>query len=278
MKKRKIVYRALSVPLGSREVKFLKYGILQSFVRYSLFLFFEHVLLPRFDFVTVAAPEYAEILVRVGVDGGRVYVTPFYVEDEFFNQPLRTKVGKPFVFGYAGGFHFYHDLTPLVEAFQLLAEENVDAQLVFVGDGVSRPQTKREVMRRRISDKVRFLGRVPYASMPEILSKMDCFVLLTVASGLPIGLLEAAAAGKPIITVKKKEDAVLSRFFTHRNEIYTVKSLSPDEIAKAMKLLYNDSILRNTLAQKARKAAEQHFSQRIARKQLQELIQKLPGF
>ncbi len=275
LKRRKIVHRALSVPLGSEEVKFLKYGRVQSFVRFSLFQFLERVLLMRLDVITVASDEYGDVLVHVGVDRNRIHVVPFYVENEFFNQPLKKDVSKPFVFGYAGGFHLYHDLSPLIEAFELFVKNGTSAQLVFVGDGLSRLQIEREVKRRRLVGKVRFLGMVPHASMPKLLAQMDCFILLTRAHGLPIGLLEAAAAGKPIITVKKETDITLEHYFRTGKEIYLLNSISLDEITKAMKLLYEASHLRNAVAQGARKVAQQNFSEKATLQQLQKLIQKI---
>jgi len=224
------------------------------------------------DYFVVAGEEYGDVLVSVGVDRKKIHVLPFFVENQFFNQPIKKISSKPFTFGYAGGFHYYHDITPLIEALKILSGETKDSQLVFVGDGVSRPQVEREVRAKGLVDQVKFLGRIPFFSMPKTLAQMDCFILLTIAPGLPIGLLEAAAAGKPIIAVKKKEDRTMNRLFQHEKAILMVQSVSPHEIATAMKLLYENQNLREVIAQGARQVAAKNFSRSIMQKQLKVLV------
>jgi glycosyltransferase involved in cell wall biosynthesis len=273
-RRRKVVYRALSVPLGSKEVPFLRFGRVESFVRFAAFQFLERVLFPKLDMLTVAAEEYGDVLAKLGVEKERIHVLPFFVEDAFFNQPIKETASEPFVFGYAGGFHFYHDMMPLIEAFQLLSKGCKDSQLVLVGDGLSRPKVEREVNERDLSGKVKFVGRIAYASMPETLAGMDCFLLLTHAPGMPIGLLEAAATGKPMITVRKKADVALNRLFEHRKAIFMVNSPTSEEIVEAMRLLREDDGLRNSLAIGAREVAKRHFSKETARKQLRLLVDR----
>lgn len=271
----KIVHRGLSVPLGSKEVKYLRYGKFESFFRFYIFSFLEHVMLSHVNVIIVAADEYGDDLIRVGVKSDRIHVVPFFVEDEFFDQPFKKNASGPFNFGYVGGFHLYHDMLPLIEAFELFIKDETNAQLILVGDGLSRYKIEREVIERKLADKVRFLGKVSHTSIPKLLSQIDCFILLTYASGLPIGLLEAAAAGKPIITVKKETDLTIGRFFNHGKEIYFVNSIALDEITRSMRLLYEDSHLRNTIAYGARQVAQQNFSEKVTLKQLQKLIQKI---
>jgi len=256
----RIVHQALSVPFPSREVSFLPHNSLESVIRYHLFRFLEQTALFKVDAITVASSEYSDALADFGIEKKKISVIPFTVDDTFFRQPIKEEPSEVFTFCYAGRFHLYHVLVPLVDAFELTIKEGAKAELLLVGEGPAFSQVKKEVDQRNSRNEVEFLGMVSHDVFPSFLSKVDCFVLMSQAPGMPIGILEAAAAGKPILTLKQKNDETLSRYFEHGKEIFMVKSSSPEQISEAMLLLYTNSNLRFTLAYGARKVAREHFS------------------
>ncbi|HKZ93505.1 MAG TPA: glycosyltransferase [Candidatus Bathyarchaeia archaeon] len=275
LRSRKIVHRALSVPLGSREVRFLRYGRMESLLRHTLFVFLERIVYSRVDIVTVAADMYRRELIKAGVDGEKVCIMNFTAGDEFFDQPLKGDAKPVFRFCYVGGFHRYQDLQPMLEAFETFSKKRKDVELVLVGEGPQRPFLEKEATKRRLRNSLKFAGKISHTSLPDFLSKIDCFVSLTRKPGLSISIVEAAAAGKPIIAFAPKNSLSYSSYFTHKKEIYLVHSVSPEEIADAMTRLYEDSDLRGTLGHGARKVAERYFSQEVAQVQLEQLLRKV---
>jgi len=271
-KHKRIVHQALSVPFPSSEIGFLEVNMLESFVRYHMYRFLEVCVLPNVDVITVAARDYAKELMEIGVEKDRIAVVPFYVENEFFKQSIKYDVGEPFTFCYVGGFQRYHDLSYLVEAFDLFIQSRKNVRLYLVGDGPQRPNTEKEVARRKLVDKIRFFGALSHSRVPSLLSRVDSFIILMRKSGISTSLLEAAAVGKAIITVRRQKDITLNRYFRHMKEMYFVDDLSPTKIAKAMELLYTDSRLRNNLAKGARKIAQEHFSEEIVVRELENLV------
>jgi glycosyltransferase involved in cell wall biosynthesis len=271
--KGKVVHQTLSVPFASAEVKHLGFGRFESFIRYYLFTFLERLVLPKADIITVAAIEYAGELVKIGVHEDKIHVVAFYVENEFFKQPIK-QAGEVFTFCYIGRFHMYHDLSALIEAFELACDlKNI--QLIMAGNGPLRPMIEKEVMQKKLIDKIKIAGIIPHSSVPSLLSKADSFVYLSRKSGLSTSMLEAAAAGKAIIALNTKEDKTLSRFFKHGKEIYLVNVFSPQKIAEAMTMLHDDSQLRNILAEGARRVATRYFSEEVTLSQLETLLSSL---
>ncbi len=65
----------------------------------------------------------------------------------------------------------------------------------FLGDGSKRAECEHLVATRGASDAVRFLGRLPAAEVRRRLPNYHAFLLLPDYEGLPVALLEAAAAG-----------------------------------------------------------------------------------
>jgi len=82
----------------------------------------------------------------------------------------------------------------------LAALAKVDGpRLDIVGDGPSRPALEKQVAALGLRDRVRFWG---YRNDPEtIIADLDAVLCSSRTEGLPVGLLEAMALGRPVIAV-----------------------------------------------------------------------------
>ena len=270
-KQKKIVHRA-NLPFAWVEVKHMGYNRFERFFRYFLFRFLDRIVHFNVDTIVVPAVEYVDELVEIGIKRDKVHMIPFYVEDEFFKQPIKLVTNGIFKFCYVSGFHSYHNFFPLIEGFEAISKRLKNVELFLVGDGVMRPDVAKRVLEKNLEDKIKFVGKIPHLSVPHLLSQMDVFVSMSRSPAISTSLLEAAAAGKAIIAVRKKEDKVLNRYFRDGREICMLNSASPEEIRKAFELLYTNSQLRNSLAVGARKVAQEYFTKDVALRQLCELM------
>lgn len=115
--------------------------------------------------------------------------------------------GSPFndpglyVFGTVGRLQAVKDQMNLLRAFvQLLRREPVLAQrarLVLVGDGPTRAGLEAEIARERVQDHVWLAGERD--DVPNVMRSFDCFVLPSRAEGISNTILEAMAAGLPVV-------------------------------------------------------------------------------
>lgn len=90
--------------------------------------------------------------------------------------------------GYKGHRH-------LLNAAALLRQQDVDFRLVLVGDGPERARLERQASSHRLD--VWFLGA--RNDVPALLAAADVVVLASLHEGLSNSLLEAMAAGKPVV-------------------------------------------------------------------------------
>ena len=72
-----------------------------------------------------------------------------------------------------------------------------DAKFVLAGDGPLRAELEAQVQAQGLSDRVTFLGH--RKDIPDLLAACDLFVLPSLFEGYPLSVMEAAAAGKPVI-------------------------------------------------------------------------------
>lgn len=86
----------------------------------------------------------------------------------------------------------------LLRAFARVAR--ADDRLVIVGDGPERRRLKRKAARLGVSELVDFTGHI--SSVTDLLKTADVFVTSSNYEGLPGAVVEALAAGKPIVATE----------------------------------------------------------------------------
>ena len=104
---------------------------------------------------------------------------------------------EDFVIGYVGNYRNIkrHDL--LIDVFAGLARDRPDLRLVLVGEGPMRPAMERQVTALGLGQRVRLHGRE--LDPRPMYGAFDLVAQASRSEGLPNVLLEAAAAGRPIV-------------------------------------------------------------------------------
>lgn len=87
-----------------------------------------------------------------------------------------------------------HDV--LLQAFGRM-QPGKHAKLLIVGDGPCRQELERQIIEEGLQQNVRMLGQ--RNDIPDLLNLCDCFVLSSRSEGLSCSIIEAMAAGLPVI-------------------------------------------------------------------------------
>jgi glycosyltransferase involved in cell wall biosynthesis len=90
--------------------------------------------------------------------------------------------------------------SDLIAAGQEICQEFPGAKFLCIGDGIERRELERTVEELRLRNHFLFLGRRD--DVPNILACCDLFVLPSWAEGLPNSVLEAMAAGVPVVATR----------------------------------------------------------------------------
>jgi glycosyltransferase involved in cell wall biosynthesis len=87
-----------------------------------------------------------------------------------------------------------------LDVFALLAPRHPRLHVVFVGDGTERGPLERRI--RALPDELQRRAHIVGArtDMAPVLADLDLVLLTSRAEGLPVALIEAAAAGKPVVS------------------------------------------------------------------------------
>ena len=153
----------------------------------------------------------------------------------------------------------------LLRAFAKLNDRYNEWILCFYGDGVDREKLEQLSKFLKISDRVKFYGKV--SDVNERLIKDGIFVLSSDTEGLPNALMEAMALGMPVISTDCSPGGARFLIENGVNGLLTERS-SEDRLKDALILLIESDEMKLSLGRNARKSMEKYHPTIICNKWL----------
>lgn len=150
-------------------------------------------------------------LLYYGID-----LSPFRIHED--RTGVRRPLGIPddaIVIGHAGRFVRQKNHRFLVEIAAEVGRREPGMRLLLIGDGSLRPAVEKMVAEAGLRERTLFAG--VREDVPRLmLGAMDVFLMPSLHEGLPLVLIEAQAAGLPIVmsSVIPGEAAVVSKLVT----------------------------------------------------------------
>ena len=146
------------------------------------------------------------------------------------------------------------------------AAESEDVRWAVIGDGPMRPAIEQRMRERGITDRVWLAGRIDDAR--RMLQEMDLFVFTSVGEALGTSVLDAMAAGIPVIAADSAGPAeVLAPVHARTN----ASLFPPDDPAALTRLVHavrTDPVLRERMMAAQNSRIEDFRSDRMAMKTL----------
>ena len=105
----------------------------------------------------------------------------------------------PLILG-AGRLTEQKNFAALVEAAAVLRERQRDFRILVAGEGELRSSLQARIADLGLSERMRLLGNV--TDLGDLMQAADLFVLPSLWEGLPLVLLEALAAGLPVVATR----------------------------------------------------------------------------
>ncbi|KAA3653632.1 MAG: glycosyltransferase family 1 protein [Calditrichaeota bacterium] len=141
----------------------------------------------------------------------------------------------------------------LIEAFAEIAKTNPDVYLVLFGDGPLKAELQQQANTLNVAACVRFTGFV--ADIPVALGALDLVAIPSLREGFGLALVEAMAAGKPIVASNVGGMRELAE--NERNALM-IPPADTSVLIAAMTRLINDKALRVQISAQAKEDAAQY--------------------
>lgn len=143
----------------------------------------------------------------------------------------------------------------LIQSWPQILSSHPDSALLIVGDGPERESLETQARNLCVADSVHFTG--VRDDVPRLLSTFDVFVFPSYHEGLPGALLEAMAAGVPIVTTPVDG---CSELVANNDHGVHVPAGDPEAIATEVVGLLSNSERAEKLGVAANRRAREHFS------------------
>jgi L-malate glycosyltransferase len=150
-----------------------------------------------------------------------------------------------------------------------IRQQEEKIEFLLVGDGPLRQELEREAQTLGLGNSVVFLG--DRRDIPAVLAAMDVAVLTSDSEGLSNVILEAMAAGLPVVAYNVGGNAELVN--AQRGALVTAGD--ENEFAAAVRRLLAEPLLRAQLGGNARKFVAENFSLERVRARYEEVYETL---
>lgn len=158
----------------------------------------------------------------------------------------------------------------LLDAFALMRHSRPNARLVIVGDGPERAVLERRAAREDLAGAVEFLGMRSNVRM--LLAGADLYVNSSISEGVSITILEAMAAGIPVVaTAVGGTPEILADGIAG----ILVPARHPQRLAEAMTALCDNRLARARLATVGRRRLESSFTIQRMVAEYEQIYQRL---
>lgn len=161
---------------------------------------------------------------------------------------------------YMGRLERKKNVTRMVEAFDRIAEHHQDIRLVLAGPpGHGYEEVRTAIERSPFRDRIVTPGWVDDAQRQQLLQRATVFLFPTLGEGFGLPILEAMAAGVPVITSRSGAHEEVAG-----DAAVLIDPLDTNAIADAIERVLTDQHLRTDLVRRGKQRAMKFTWQRSA--------------
>lgn len=206
----------------------------------------------KYDEVILVDPSQKPHFIRSGIPEERISVIKNGIQTNSFAPPKSINEDGIVDFVFVGRLSYDKGVHLLLRAFREYHQENPHSRLTLIGDGMVKSQINGTVD----DNSIRWVGTIPHAKIPDILGKMDVFVIPQNIGGLGLSVMEAMSCGLPVITTAIGETIRL----IHDDEGVLVKPDSMEAVLEGMRFLGSNPDLRKAMGRKCREKIVKNYS------------------
>ena len=245
-------------------------------IRSPVLRLLDRILTNRADAVAAVSTPVRDDLLAHGADGSKVQVIHNGIDLEAFDraasepiEALRRSEGE-LLLGCVGNLHPIKGHVHLIRAMPRVLADFPEARLIMIGEGPERGSLERLATSLGVGHAVRFAGF--RADVPAVMRQIDICVQPSLQESFGIVLLEAMAAGVPVLGSNVEgipeivTDGVTGRL---------VSPADPDALGSALCEMIRDADIRRNMGLAGRKRVEDSFDIRETVKAYEDLYARL---
>jgi glycosyltransferase involved in cell wall biosynthesis len=254
------------------------HGWLSNSVRTKTYEAVDRLVVKFFDKIIVGSTALKNDLVKNGIKSDKITVVHNAVRLEAFHESnvdpaIKQRLGlhpQSPVIGVVGRLSKEKGHQYILRAMCHVIRVFPAARLLVVGRGSAKPQLERLAKHLGIAGHVIFTGF--YNDIRSVFQIIDVFVLASVRESLPMVVLEAMAAGKPVVATSV---GGVSELVRHGQTGLLVKPKDSRSIAEAVISLLKEEQKRVAMGRKGRERIRASFSAPLLARKVEHVYNEL---
>lgn len=137
----------------------------------------------------------------VGCRTDRLDVNLSIEEKEQFKEELQIRKDS-IILSYIAELNSNKNQILLIDTVEKLVKNNINVQLLLIGDGPLKEFYLEEIKQRNLQDNIKLLGK--RKDIGKLLDITDIYVASSIREGLPVNIMEAMYKGLPIVATNNR--------------------------------------------------------------------------
>lgn len=207
-----------------------------------------------FDKIVVPSQFLVDVFAKYGLKAEVVYN---FVDTEKFKFKKRQKLRPIFLSN--RNFEAYYNVGCIIRAFAEITKVVHEAQLTVAGFGSEESKLKQLVIDLDLKN-VKFVGRIPNDEMPKLYDSADIYLNASTVDNMPLSLIEAFAAGIPVVS---SNAGGIPYLITHEKNGMLIAMNDCKSLANEAIRLLNDKDLAQNIIKLAHLDSEKYEWQKV---------------
>lgn len=231
-------------------------------------LYKTHLELPD---VIIAVSKYVKDKWLKMSDIKKIYVAENGIKSGQFN-PI-DGINKEYDILFIGRLIKIKGVDFLIKAVNIFKKEGINLNVAIASDGPEKNHLELLTKKLNLNDSIHFLGHIKSDELVGLYNSTKMTVLPSYdREGLLITMLESSSCGTPVITTTA---CSMKEFIRNGKNGLLVKPKNTIDLAKAIKLVYDNNNLREWLSKNAREEIVKNWDWEIKIKKVEKVYEKL---
>lgn len=149
------------------------------------------------------------------------------------------------VVGNIASIYDLKDPFTFLRAAQRIAQVHSNIFFLWVGDGIQRADFESFAKNLGIQSRVILTGEVPPSEIPELIHMMDVFLITSVIECVPFCVIEAQAAGIPVVSSNYRWGQGIGELLVHEQNSFIFQPGDDQRAAEyVLRVLFNPEVKR----------------------------------
>jgi peptidoglycan/xylan/chitin deacetylase (PgdA/CDA1 family) len=208
-----------------------------------------------FTYLIAVSEQTRAGMLKSGSPPGRTAVIVNGVDENRFRKREVSPASRILRIGCVARLAPEKGVSHLIRAFARIRAARPDTRLVLAGDGPEKAALEELSAQLGVRGSVDFLGYT--AAIDRLLTTIDILALPSLTEGVPLAVLEAMAAGVPVVATRV---GGLPEILENGAHGVLVPPRDCEALASAIVTLIDDPLRRQSLGARAREAVERRYS------------------